>query len=1073
MPLNNLQDFFRVLSPDGTKGSIVGQNPTQRASLNSILTEHILNPSGVFYTFEEIDQAIETHLTTTNNSSSADKDEKNSQKILFHGLGPKRIDLEDKTYWDNLSDIYGLVPDLIDETTKEKPKISVFSIRNPYINPSLKGTQQIEFFLNYMPSIVVSQMVPYLDIEFQIRRAASSKGKEYLDTPSMMRFLLGSKLTDNLTPGDKLLSQSEVYSVSEKENSSKVAISGMEMFLMPQTLTNMGSLGEQDSSGVAARLVRVKPFVPFASIEGMDVSIQNAGAGSFAHKKANLRLKVHDKARMGELSEFFRGEVGFKQALVWTTYGWTAPRSKEFDEYADYINKNMLVKECWQVVNSQFSFDQSGQVSVSLEMVSTAARTTQELTVCEVDEDLKNFHRTVQWINELKKKAAGDDNKFSIPVTAEQVLNAASTNGVFKDIKDMNAAIKSLITCFRGTGNISPAEITELEQKITSLTGENSLQKFNEKSAAIVKKKFDSLARSESSKDPFLPVEEKKDYYPGPRGERLIQEIKSYIAANSERNKAIEPSQALDKVKKKGLTTAQLAAIAANTQAADAVPGSNVTGDIKLVADVVSFGKLFTTFVAPSIMKTKNADEVQIYFYGLNDSCGPMSGMSLAEFPINVKELALAYNDAIKRAGVDSLSIQSFLKLVIETQFISRASIAYGMNRFYKIVEEGGVRKSVIDDSDTAKKDGIEKWMSEFGKLKPPVVEMFIETGERGTSSKNVIDNLKKSSYKKSPSALKESSDKNLIMRIHIYDRAANPYETMQKIVNTGNGSLEVGDIDDGKLSAYVKKLKESTSEKSYRDIVSKLRADQRNYKIALGEVIKEDTAISSLSELDPSLLDFDIVKKPSGDTIKIPRDRKSFKNAIMSSVPAINIGTNGSLVLSINAASKTDGLIGTIRLMDAAKGVGPGKATLSDNGLFEANDLPLRVVPLTLTMTSLGVPTAQLYQTYFVDFETGTSLDNIYSCSQLQHSIAPGKFTTNWTFIYTDGYGKFGAPQSINSIIADKMEALLKETAAAQASTSPSSTNSSAKPGQSSGRKTEPSRKGGSSKGNTSPKAK
>ena len=62
MPLNNLQDFFRVLSPDGTKGSIVGQNPTQRASLNSILTEHILNPSGVFYTFEEIDQAIERYI---------------------------------------------------------------------------------------------------------------------------------------------------------------------------------------------------------------------------------------------------------------------------------------------------------------------------------------------------------------------------------------------------------------------------------------------------------------------------------------------------------------------------------------------------------------------------------------------------------------------------------------------------------------------------------------------------------------------------------------------------------------------------------------------------------------------------------------------------------------------------------------------------------------------------------------------------------------------------------------------------------------------------------------------------
>lgn len=1052
MSFNNLKDLFRVLSPDGTVSSAIGKKSTDRSTLNDILKELILNSSGLFYTFDDISKEIEKHLTPGQGKDEVQK-EKESQKSLFHAIGTSRIDLEDKDYWDNLSDIYGLVPDLIDQTTKEKMKVSVFSIRNPYVNPSIKGTPEIEFFLNYIPPIVVSQMVPFLDVEFQIRRPITAPGKEFINTPSLMRFLLGSRSAGNLTPADTLLTQGEVYSINEKENSSKVSVSGMEMFLMPQTLTNMDSLGEQDSSDVASRLVRAKPFIPFASIEGFDVNIQNAGAGNFAHKTANLRLKVHDKSRIGEISEFFRGGVGFTQALIWTTYGWTAPRGREFDEYAEFINKNMLVRECWQVVNPQFSFDQTGQVSINLQLVSSAAKTSEGLTVCEIDEDLKNFHKTVQWINELKKKASGDDGKFSISVTAEQVLNAATTNGVFKDIKNMNEAIKSLLTNFRASANISPSEINELELKIKSLTGENSYTKFSEKSAAIVKKKFDGLARSKSSKDPFLPVDKKKKYYPGPHGDRLIREIVSYIDINDQRNSQIELSKTkLISQHKSGSTNGK--------KTND--PGSNVTGDINLIADVVSFGKLFTTFVAPSIMKSKKTDELQIFFYGLNDKCGPVSGMSLAEFPVNVKELALAYNDAIKRENVDSLSIQAFLKLVIETQFTNRSSIAYGMNRFYKVTEENGVRKISIDDKDKDKRDGMEQWMKDFGTLTLPVIEMFIESGERGVSSKDVIGNLKKTAYKQPPSSDKDQQNKNLIMRIHVYDRANNPYSTMQKIVNTGNG-LEVGDIDTEQLKSFVKQLKESTSESTYREIIRKLKENNTsNYKETLGEIIKENSELSSLKELDPNLLEFDIVKKPGLETIEIPRDRKTFKNAIMSSVPSINIGTNGSLVLSINVASKTDGLMSSINIMNSAKGLA-SKGTLNDNGLSEGNDLPLRVVPVQLTMTTLGIPIANLYQTYFVDFETGTSLDNIYSCSQLQHSITQGKFTTNMTFIYTDGYGKFGAPQSINSIIANKMEAILKEasTASSQKTTTP--------PGRSTGRKPDTSKKGEPNTGNTS----
>jgi hypothetical protein len=242
-------------------------------------------------------------------------------------------------------------------------------------------------------------------------------------------------------------------------------------------------------------------------------------------------------------------------------------------------------------------------------------------------------------------------------------------------------------------------------------------------------------------------------------------------------------------------------------------------------------------------------------------------------------------------------------------------------------------------------------------------------------------------------------------------------------VINTGNG-FEVGEIDNYKL----------------RDKITEL------YKT--GQKAGVD---NFLKELNPKTIEeFKIVKKPGLETAAIPKDRKSFRDAISKTVPTINLGSNGSLVLSINAASKTEGSSATSNLYESIKQRGT-KATLGDNGLTETNSLPLRVLPVQLTMTTVGVPTAQAYQSYFIDFDTGTSLDNIYQCTQIQHSIAQGKFTTNWTFILTDGYAKFAA-KSINEIVSSQAAAIVNELEQASAlkSVDKKQKNGKSKPGDS-----------------------
>ena len=77
--------------------------------------------------------------------------------------------------------------------------------------------------------------------------------------------------------------------------------------------------------------------------------------------------------------------------------------------------------------------------------------------------------------------------------------------------------------------------------------------------------------------------------------------------------------------------------------------------------------------------------------------------------------------------------------------------------------------------------------------------------------------------------------------------------------------------------------------------------------------------------------------------------------------------------------------------------------------------------------MTSKGCPIASLYQQYFIDFGTGTTLDNLYNCTQLQHSIGPGKFDTSWTFAFTDGYGKFAGAPTIASGVTNQIDSFVK----------------------------------------------
>lgn len=981
MDFKKLEDIYKYMRPADLHGGSL-RSPTQKEEILDILSKMIMSPRGEIYSSRKIFDDVENHFKKVTTAVSS----KEKTGMQFHAIGTsRRLDLADADYWsDNENKKVEKLSDIIGNVGGKNFETTVFVSRSPHLTPASRGTDNVDFFLNYTPPIVAASMVPYLEVEFQLQGDPNSS----VNTPGVLKFLIGVK--DNLSVQDRVIKDSDVFSPKNQEES--YVVSGMEMFLMPQTLTNMDDLMPHKG-----RLVRAKPFLPFASLQGFDITIANAGAGNFAHKKGTLKFVIHDKARISEIAEFIKGSSGFNKAVIWTTYGWVAPMNRmQEDDYAKFINESMIIRECWSVVNSQFSFDAAGQVTMNLELVSRAAKALESLTVDEVSGEIKDFHKVIKTIAEIKNKLVGE-NKFAISVTADQLLNAASTSGFLNQLN--KGEIKKTIEQLKENlkySSLLPDQTKELSDKLDSLTdsGKFSWDKVNKSIGTSVINKFNVLG---TGRDPFLVSSGTKSKY---FSDATL--LKSVIDFNGKH------TQRLESIKKSTTTPESL------------------RSELNKGIEVVSFGKLFTSFVAPRVAESDSCDELQIFFYGMNDECGPMSGQSIAEFPINLTSLKYAYAEAIKRTGLESLTIQAFLRLIIETQFSDQRAIGYGMNSYFVDWDPEKPNEMKRIENNSLVEKGMSSWISRYGSLKLPVIEMFVENGVEGDAVKYTVEQLKKSAtrlyYEESKTRSETSGSKKIIKRIHIYDRANNPYRLTQQIIDSGS-DFEVAEVltgpADEKLRDLVKNMDAGRRKKLQEDLNSGV-----NYNTALSNVGVDQQAINNLV----------VIKRQGADKILIPKDRKRLKDYLMSTVPCIFVGTNGTMVMSINASSATSGLQGAINIMNASKSAAKGQATAPDNPLEEVGGLPLRTVPIQLTMTTMGVPIASLYQTYFVDFETGTSLDNIYNCTQLQHSITPGKFTTNWTFMYASGYGKFTAPPSVVGLMNQRAKAILNEAVSASA---------------------------------------
>jgi hypothetical protein len=876
----------------------------------------------------------------------------------------------------------------------EKPatNFTINTLRSPFLTKARRNVDEIQTFLNYIPSTFASKMVPYLDVEFQLPLPHTEKGKPidqtFLDKPSLLRFLLGSIEIPNLTAADKSLIQA-IKTPSTAGSETQSVFVGMEMFTTPQTLTNMDALGVNSS-----RINQANPFLPPATLMGGSIQVRNAGAGLFTHKTANIDFKVHDKNRLTEFAEFVRGPAGYSNVTVWLTYGWLAPRSNtDEDIYAKFINHNMLVREAYMVKNAGFSFDATGQVTVKVELVSKAIGPLQTYSLdSSEDTNLKSIKESLTLLGNAVATIKEDAAVFGQPpegmkdIRFYQILNAAGSGELALDIpydelkRTIETAQKNLANnkSKKGKPIFSPEEIEKANNAldlILLIYSPEALQGIKTASRSYIKSRLDKCSSSDT-KDPFLPIAAKDKYH----SLDLIEQCSKGIPFTTEIKEK-------DLVKKSKLP-----------QQPD-----------KSWASVVSLGKLFCIFCLPGLLASaKNQDikEVQVNFYQFNESCGPLSYANIAEFPIDLRLFYFEFQDFIENRGGESMTLQDFMQFVITNQVMDNRALGYGMKDFYQPLSADNIEAKQIEGDKKDAKGNVTKagfdtkmseWIGTYKTLKQPNIVMYAETVPivKSNETKN-LDLLQKiastvGSYYNEPNFDPSQKDVPKMLRIHIYDKSYDPYAVVaQTILKNDSGGYTV--------------LSDESAKSAFLAANAPAAAPAANVEAVKSEFAKYTA---------------------KGQVRNVTGGRDVLRNFVAEMVPTITYGVNGSMITNASLASKTDGLLGTINLLGGSQ---KSSSKLSENGLTqEENKLPMRIVPAQLTMTSLGCPIAEPYQSFYIDFGTGTTLDNLYASTQVAHTFSPGKFETSWTFAYADGYGKFFSATSMGEAIKKFNEDLAK----------------------------------------------
>jgi len=868
----------------------------------------------------------------------------------------------------------------IDET------ISIIEMHHPKLNFSNRDTMASSVFLQALPSIEISKAIPFLDFKIIVKNSPVVKESGLEDgTPvfsngiSIYKFLNGEKIETSSKVMLDLISgiPEEIRNpppILDGVSGSLPAalpapsVAGMEVFTSPQTLVD-GTLNHVD----------------------LDASNANFGANSDP-QEIPLENKVLDKFRPLMTLQSFNVQVTPATGMLAT---------KSVDVSLVLHDKTRLSQIQPLIIPAQL-----GDVEFLCEWGWSHPESDPEINPYGALINSMRVREKYGLMNSTYSfTPSGEVNialkmytKGAQKATFELVSNDSGNTHPADTLRDLIVAIRTAMRELKQEGFVLNADMGAPDYlgKASSVKGLLSLTPDQMTGISNFIKTMKSNASGTSSSDEWETLESK------------------WSAAEA----GVEDFQ----TKVDEIFGAKIAAVAG--------PVSNDTPDPYLIPDTanlpdgtplfnithnthVSLAKILLHFLAEPIRSTKRFDEIQLVFYPMNEYAMWARGLNLGQYPINKETFKELILKELQKSP--SVTIQKFLNLMKKLFLNFLGDDIYGLSTFYGTDDDG---KRVVEEKYT--KD--EKAKQNYASTKQKVMEAcYTAEGDK---------RFKKPNVQMFVECVGDVQDKTKsILRLHFFDKNTDSYSSYASLWQATSAS------DMGVIGKYVSSHKsvqhaEANPPKSTKNKdIEKWDALVKERKNRRTDFGKEAKIAMSYFEEAGLLKEFKVQTEfidANGDKQSEPRSRYRIKGGpdqlrgiLAANIPTLKYGTEFSGIINASLSTQSNPAMETIHMQRQMKSGGATPTGAVDDGL------PMMVKPVQLSLDTFGCPFINFGQQFFVDFQTNTTIDDIYAVSGVSHTLTPGEFKSS---IKLSPLNKLGQFRSMADQFDDAM-AVAKET--------------------------------------------
>ncbi len=856
----------------------------------------------------------------------------------------------------------------------QHPNVNIYAanVYNPFMGPMTKDTGALEIFMNGIPTLEFSKCVPYLNVEvISLLRTAGTVAPPLTLTGFLNPPALGT--------GDAAMLAAQGTIVRTEASTLGGGLrSGMELFTAPQTLVNMGPTG-------AEFVPVIDRMRPLASLGNLSLSTKIQG-GTLSFTTGRLEITVHDRSRLREMAAFVRPDL-YGTTFLDITYGWSHPEGglNTLNSYGKFLDALRSTTR-FRIAGSTYTFEEGGQIKVTLNIQTVGSTDLLYLGPKEVPQAMKELQKIIRQLNELlvEKRARNTTPSmaeydflaaFQDPSSA---LAAASDKNVLQKVRKLLETL---------------SDDDRIAQILKEMLGED-LAKDAEQAAegSAIDRVGDALVGSYTEILNQLPTYGDNDALGQMTQAQFDQMLNNTFLLSNPSTGTPEPVN--DKEADKS------SVIDRGVDLADKDKVSK--------SDFISYGAAFMNMIAKPLKESGQYDEVQVVFYPFNKYAGSVHDMPISSFPMEKNRFKKAVEDLARKSP--NVSCRQLIGMMYDRFTHFAPARAYLMAGFYdqKKAESGIAERytsRAVRTINVVKK----------GKNVPVKVaiseqltfEQRLEVA--GIPEKRFVLPQVQVAVEGSPllkangePMLDDRGNPKTLIKIHVYDSAMDPHSTLTDIIRAAK---------DNELGVITAPVAETNAAIRASSEVSAILAAKATDAIQAGKDlgILEEVGTDSLQAVnEPAKNVIEGISKGSFYRVKGGYDE--IKKLVTAGIPTITYGSSMTAITNAQLTSNTSPGLGNVQLLRAFTEPGEVRAESLTSGV------PMLVVPSQLSISTIGCPLFSPMQRLYIDFGTGTSIDNLYNVISIDSTIGRDGFKTDVKLGFADGFASY---RSLNQNLA------------------------------------------------------